>query len=97
LGRAVRGDNPLSAQSRRTNAVTKRRRPETCSRRLRFFARFVPMKLRRPGTVLIAIVGLSLLLRGMAYAWLLHTALPWFPEAATAVGHARHLEWWTRS
>jgi len=51
------------------------------------------MKLRRPGTVLIAIVGLSLLLRGMAYAWLLHTALPWFPEAATASDMHATWEW----
>ena len=51
------------------------------------------MKLRNPGTVLIAIVALSLLLRGMAYAWFLGTALPWFPEAASASDMHATWEW----
>jgi hypothetical protein len=51
------------------------------------------MKLRSPSTVLIAIIALSLMLRGMTYAWFLGTALPWFPEIATASDMHATMEW----
>ena len=54
------------------------------------------MKLPRHGKILIAIVALSLLLRGAAYAWFLGTALPWFPEMATATDMHATWEWTDR-
>ena len=51
------------------------------------------MKLRRPASTLIAIIALALLLRGVVYAWFLDTALPWFPEMATATDMHATWEW----
>jgi hypothetical protein len=51
------------------------------------------MKLPRHGKILIAVVALSLLLRGAAYISFLGTALPWFPEAATASDMHATWEW----
>jgi hypothetical protein len=69
------------------------RLPETFSRLLRFSVRLTSMKLHRNSTTLIAIIGLSLLLRGATYFCFLGTALPWFPEMATATDMHATWEW----
>ena len=62
--------------------------PASCS-----FLEHHLMKLHRPGIALLAIIGVSLLLRSATYICWLDTALPWFPEMIPSTDMHATWEW----